>query len=396
MPVGNEVNHMKTSISFIHCADVHLDAPFTTVRQGILPQQRRSDLKKTFEKIISTAREKNVDYLVISGDLYEHRYVTGSTIRWLNNQFEKIADIPCIIIPGNHDPYVANSWYRSYRWNPNVHILSSESPHYIDQKNNVYFYGIGFDTFRQERLPDMEPPEIKPERINVCLFHGTVDMSFTQSAYNPVSSEELTGMGFDYYALGHFHLKQEICSEKGVVNPGSPEPLGFDEQREHGVYYVILEKEDGKIHRKVQFMQMQYRRFHELELDISGIDTEEEFIRKIKQVLECCDPEKDLIKVRLSGRISSEFFDDLKAAAQKLGQSCYYLEFEDCTRPEYDLDEIVKLNNVTGVFARRMLEKMEKADDDGKLVLEKALYLGLDALIQGRVVQYNGFENSEE
>ena len=176
-------------------------------------------MKKTFEKIIDLALEENVDFLLIAGDLYEHEYVARGTIRWLNDQFKRLGNTSVIIVPGNHDPYVKNSWYRSYRWNDNVHILTTENPEYLDENLDVYFYGIGFDSFHQDSLPVQKPPQILPQRFNICLFHGTLDMQFTQSPYNPVTLNYLTGLGFDYYALGHFHSRNEELFEKGIINP---------------------------------------------------------------------------------------------------------------------------------------------------------------------------------
>jgi len=79
---------MEKRVSFIHCADIHLDAPFSVLGKENLSAERRKDLKRTFEKIIELVLEKNADFLLVAGDLYEHRYVTRSTITWVNEQFK--------------------------------------------------------------------------------------------------------------------------------------------------------------------------------------------------------------------------------------------------------------------------------------------------------------------
>ena len=58
---------MKSSISFIHCADIHLDAPFSAMGKEDFSTERRKDLKKTFEKIVDMTIEHDVDFLIISG-----------------------------------------------------------------------------------------------------------------------------------------------------------------------------------------------------------------------------------------------------------------------------------------------------------------------------------------
>ena len=71
---------MKKKVSFIHCADVHLDAPFSVFGRENMSSERRKDLKKTFEKIACLVLEKDTDFLLIAGDLYEHEYAARNTI----------------------------------------------------------------------------------------------------------------------------------------------------------------------------------------------------------------------------------------------------------------------------------------------------------------------------
>jgi len=64
-----------------------------------------------------------------------------------------------------------------------------------------------------------------------------VDLDFKDSRYNPMSSGELALLGMDYIALGHFHnTLRGVGKSENIYNPGSPEPLGFDEEGEHGVF----------------------------------------------------------------------------------------------------------------------------------------------------------------
>lgn len=369
----------------IHCADLHLDAPFTSLGKGTFSAERRKELKASFEKIIALVEEKNADYLIISGDLYEHHYATGNTMRWLNEQFQKILDKPCILVPGNHDPYVANSWYRNYPWSPNVHILSTNAPDYLDEQNGAYFYGIGFDTFHQNQLPKARMPQIRSDRINLCLFHGTVNLGLTQNPYNPVDMKALIDMGFDYYALGHFHNRNETLADHGMLNPGSPEPLGFDEPAEHGVYWVSIEKEDGNVRRDYNFLPVQKRRFIELNVDVGGVESEAQLFTELDKHFSSMEYQNDLLKVKLTGRIAPDFRIDTQVLEQQFTYACAYLEVLDCTRPEYNLEQMAAEDNITGVFIRMIQQRLEKADNEEKLVLEKALYLGLEALIHGRI-----------
>lgn len=375
---------MKKKVSFIHCADVHLDAPFSVFGRENMSSERRKDLKKTFEKIACLVLEKDTDFLLIAGDLYEHEYAARNTIGWINEQFKKLAPKTVIIIPGNHDPYVKNSWYRSYRWSDNVHILTTENPEYLDENLNVYFYGIGFDSFHQERLPVQKPPQILHDRFNICLFHGTMDMQFAQSPYNPVTSEYLTGLGFDYYALGHFHSKNDAFSDMGIINPGSPEPLGFDEMADHGVYLVELVKDDV-LKRECTFIKTQQRAYREININMDDVENNGKLIEKLDNTLCLYDRQRDIFRINLAGRRSPEFHIDVNALRQQFENTCFSIQFTDNTRPMYDLDVLAKEKTLTGVFVRKMKERMDSAEVEEKQLLDKALYLGLEALLEGIV-----------
>jgi len=249
----------------------------------------------------------------------------------------------------------------------------------------AYFFGIGFDSFREECLPSQRKPEILPDWVNICLFHGTVDMAFTQYPYNPVDSAVLAGMGFDYYALGHYHRKNENLAGCGIIIPGSPEPLGFDEQGEHGAYWVSISKENGNTQREYSFIPLQRKRYYEISLDVGGAESESQLNSRLKEALGKQNRTGDIIRINLTGRTPPDLHIDVKAIEQNLPDDYPFIKISDKTCPEYDLDEMEKERNIAGVYVRIMRQKLENACDDDRRIIEKALYLGLQALNEGKV-----------
>ena len=113
-------------MKFVHIADMHFDTSFTTLtNKAGLGDIRRVDQRQVFNKIINYIKENNIPYLFIAGDFYEHEYIRQSTIEYINNLFEQIPNTQIFIAPGNHDPYLKNSFYSKYYWNENVHIFDS-------------------------------------------------------------------------------------------------------------------------------------------------------------------------------------------------------------------------------------------------------------------------------
>ena len=178
-------------MKFIHIADMHFDTSFTTLTtKSDLGDIRRLDQRNVFRKVIDYIKENNIPYLFIAGDFYEHKYIRQSTIEFINDLFKQIPDTAIFITPGNHDPYLNNSFYNKYYWNDNVHIFSPEI-RCIELKE-MDIYGWGFGDFCDSNL-DIENIKIKnKDKINVLITHGTLNGSNTmERMYNPISKNKI-------------------------------------------------------------------------------------------------------------------------------------------------------------------------------------------------------------
>jgi len=114
-------------MKFVHIADIHFDMPFILLsNSGSMADKRRLSMRKAFDNVIDYIKENNIDFLFISGDLYEHDHVKSSTIDFINNRFKEIPNTHIYISPGNHDPFLKNSMYMMYDWAENVTIFTKE------------------------------------------------------------------------------------------------------------------------------------------------------------------------------------------------------------------------------------------------------------------------------
>ncbi len=222
-------------MKFVHIADVHLDIPFTTLEKRNLAENRRLEQRNAIKKVIEYIKENNIPYLFICGDLYEQEYIRQTTIDYINRLFETIPNTKIYIVPGNHDPYIKNSYYVKFKWAPNVKIFTSKLEKI--EEENICIYGYGFEDFYMKKS-EYEDITIEDKgKINILLTHGTLDGSRDDaSLYNPIKKSTLRESGFDYIALGHIH-KNSYNDEEGqrIVYPGSLISLGFDEQGSHGM-----------------------------------------------------------------------------------------------------------------------------------------------------------------
>ncbi|MGN1310739.1 MAG: exonuclease SbcCD subunit D [Clostridia bacterium] len=350
---------------FIHIADMHFDTPFSFLgEKENLGDIRRLEQRQVFNKIVEYIKKEKISYFFISGDLYDHKYVKKTTIEYINNLFKTIPETKIFISPGNHDPFLKNSYYNNFEWNKNIYIFNSEIKCYEFEDADIY--GFGFDNFYCNNF-NVENIKIKNKnKINILIIHGDIDASKNaDNLYNPISKNEIQKAGFDYVAMGHIHKRQVI--NENIVYPGSTVSLGFDEQGEHGLFDVSLSKDNLEIN----FVKLDERIFEEKSIDITEINTQEELIEFINNIY---IEENVMIKLILIGTRNFEIEEN---KILKLISNKNILKIKNKTKLNYNLEEISKQNNLKGIFINEMLGLLND-DEYDKEIIEKAIEIGLN------------------
>ena len=110
-------------MKFIHTADIHWG--MTPDSDKPWCRERTQAVKDTFSQIVTKAREMDVDFLFISGDLF-HRQPLQKDLKEVNYLFTTIPSVRVVIIAGNHDRIRPNSALKSFQWRPNVTWIMEE------------------------------------------------------------------------------------------------------------------------------------------------------------------------------------------------------------------------------------------------------------------------------
>ena len=224
-------------MKFVHIADIHFDCPFSSlsIREN-LSNNRRLEQRKVFKKVINYIKDNDVKYLFISGDLYENEYVKQSTINYINNLFLEIPNTKIFISPGNHDPYLKNSYYSEFEFAPNVYIFKS-SFFECKEMPDINVYGMAFQDFYCKDINYGSINVIQNDKPNFLVMHASLDGGSDEyKEYNPVLESRLKALNMDYIALGHIHKPYyNIEKTQNIVYPGSLISLGFDEKGAHGM-----------------------------------------------------------------------------------------------------------------------------------------------------------------
>ena len=359
-------------MKFVHVADIHFDSPFINLSdRENLGDIKRLEQRKVFKKVIEYIKENAVDFLFIAGDLYEQQYIRKSTIEYINELFKEIPNTKIYISPGNHDPYIKNSYYNQFKWNDNVYIFSSTFKRATSDK--VYIYGYGCDYFYRTDC-GIENLEIEDKnKTNILVIHSTIDgANLEEKQYNSIPRRVLEEKGFDYVATGHIHkLDYNTYPNQKIVYPGSLISLGFDELGEHGMIVGEIQ-EDKQL--KIQFVPLSEDNFEEIEFDVTDIISKDELIEKINDL----DIQNNqLIKVILTGKRN---FEIDRYEIYKLLTNERIIKIRDHTRIEYDLEKIANNHTLKGLFAKEILKEKENAGEEELTIIEKAVEIAFEAL----------------
>ncbi len=355
---------------FVHIADMHFDIPFTSLNTvENLGEKRRIEQRNAFKKVIEYIKENNIGYLFIAGDFYEHDYIRKSTLDYISKLFSEIPNCKVFITPGNHDPYIKNSYYDTYEFPDNVYIFrNSRIEKYEDE--NVNIYGMAFTEFFMEESPLENLVLPFSNKPNVLIAHCDLNGSKDQEgfSYNPILESKLKALKFDYAALGHIH-KNNLENPNRIYYPGSTISLGFDELDEHGMIVGEITKDSLNIN----FVRLDERKFEEIELKVDNFLSKEDLI---DYILTLNLDDMDLYKLILVGKRNFEI--DTREILRVVARE-NVLKVKDCTKINYDLEELAKQKNLKGIFIKEVLDMYEKGlctEEE----YQKAIEIGLEAM----------------
>ena len=358
-------------MKFVHIADMHFDSTFLNLSdKDIMGDLRRLEQRKVFKKMVEYIKQNKIEYLFISGDLYEHKYIKQSTIEYINNLFKEIPKTRVFIAAGNHDPKIKNSYYNKFNWNENVKIFNSVIEKIETDDCNIY--GYSFDDFYCEGC-DIENIEIeKNGKYNILVIHGNLDgAKEDDKPYNPISRSLLEEKGFDYVALGHIHkLDYNTYENQKIVYPGSTISLGFDELGTHGM--IVGELNNGL---KLKFVPLDDEEFVKRKLSVDNMYSKEELIESINEMN---INSNEYVEIILTGRRN---FEINIYELQKFLQNNRIIKVKDETKISLDLEKIANENTLRGLFVKEMMERLEKeTNSEERDILERAIEIGLNAL----------------
>jgi DNA repair exonuclease SbcCD nuclease subunit len=278
---------------FIHAADIHLDSPLRGLeRYEEAPvEEIRQATRRALERLVRLAIDEAVDFVLIAGDLYDGDSRDFKTALYFVKQMGRLreADIPVILIAGNHD--AASKMTKDLRLPDNVRMLSHRKPETVHVEScGAAIHGQSFG--RAAVLDDLSTEFPRPERgmFNIGLLHTSATGREGHEPYAPCTIEGLCAKQYDYWALGHVHARETLCQEPLIVFPGNIQGRHI---REEGPKGCVLVTVDDRQRPHVEMHPIDVFRWKKCVVDASGIAHGDDLLDHVRQRLEHAADEAD-------------------------------------------------------------------------------------------------------
>lgn len=368
------------ALIFLHCADIHLDTPYV----GLSPEksdERRRGLRATFMRMMEYVRTGGINYVLMSGDVFDTDYATNSTAELLIREFRNCPNTRFIIAPGKHDHYENNPIYASERLPENCYVFSSDKLSRLDfADDKLVIYGWGFVGDKLSENPIFGSHVDDVSKINIVVGYADLDGKLGSDAC-PISVADLKKFGADYYALGSRHEGSEFVSLDDSLYgyAGSLECTGFDEPGMGGAKVIAVRYDGGELSIDAKNMSFGQISFRTELIDITGVNTNNEIINRVSRLVS--DKKygaETALRVELVGYIDPRFIVPRNLGSDAFG--LYSFDIVDKTMPLYGTEKLKRDMSVKGEIFRQLLPMLESDDESERLIAARAFREGLAAL----------------
>lgn len=363
-------------IKFCHTADLHLGKQFNLGDD--FSQRRIREAFDSFLDILEKCRIKNIDILLIAGDLFEARpsqKLLGEVIE----AFESIRPVKIIISPGNHDYDSIDSAYRNANWPENVYIFHSDMER-IDFKDLcVSVFGAAFNSsYVRESLDNIDWSKLSLNREEdafkwkkLMVIHG--ELGVEDSCYNYIDPQKWPDNFFSYVALGHIHKGSPVlnCNNNLYAYSGVAFPLSFNDIGQKGVYIGTIKENICR----VEYCPIKGPQYLQEEINIdsftSNREIEEVILAHIKDI---AGGEKNYYKIIIKGYKNKTLYADFASIEASIRERGIYVKIEDQSIPLLDKELLLMNPSPMASLMIELSNRLElSSDSQEKLIIRSAM-----------------------
>lgn len=266
---------------FLHCADLHLG------KHAYGHPERFADVMRSFSHIADWAVREKLDFMLVSGDIFDTRVINSGTLSQAVLIFEKLAQagMDVYAIEGNHDRAFfrdKDSWLQFLEGRGYVKLLKpsadgqeicfeeySGGAGCIAHAAGVRVIGLGYPGAScAAYLGKLDEWLQKSDEYTVLMLHAGFSKMFSEDLGRlDVALLEKLLDRVDYVAMGHIH-RQEIVRDR-IRMPGSTEYMDAREamRRDPKGFYTV-DTESGAI----EFMPVPVRPYYFIDISAQEAD----------------------------------------------------------------------------------------------------------------------------
>lgn len=329
----------------MHLADAHLDSPF----QGLsfLPSNEFNNIKQStknsFTKAIDTALEQKVDLVLIAGDTFDSVHPSPQSQLFFNREIKRLTDqsIQVVMILGNHD-YLdpkemvlpQTPYFKLLGSNEKVEALDFKT------KNNFPYTVVGFSYQHNHIEVDKihEFPQRKDNFTFGLMHAGAKSTANYQNVYAPFVTSEIKDLHYDYFALGHIHLRQTLSEDPLIVYSGNLQGRHINERGAKGVYIGSVDENTKKI--ELDFVETAPIIWKMVDLDINQEIPQADLTKKIVEALTKVNTQKTLFGLTIHG---AQYLSDQEL--ELVNDSDYWLQLSHSLNLDSHLVKVYLTNN---------------------------------------------------
>ncbi|MCU7804274.1 MAG: DNA repair exonuclease [Candidatus Thiodiazotropha sp. (ex Lucinoma borealis)] len=359
-------------MKFLHAADIHLDSSLYGLEryEGAPIEEIRSATRRAFDNLIELAIDEEAEFVLLVGDLYDGDWKDYNTGLYFVERMGRLreAGIRVFIVAGNHD--AASQITKHLRLPDNVTLFSTKNPEQVILDDlNVAVYGQGFATRAVTDDLSQTYPQGDPQFLNIGLLHTCLDGKPGHEPYAPCTVDGLRSKGYQYWALGHVHRREEVSQDPWIVFPGNIQGRHIREVGPKGCTLVTVES--GQIV-EVEHRDLDVMRWSLCKLDVSASETVDEIYEQVREglqsALDTAEGRPVAVRLVLQGACSAHsalhadrdrWIQEYRALATGLGGAGIWLEKVSIkTKPSVSADEVLERDDaLSGLL--RVIREME-------------------------------------
>ena len=364
-------------MKFMHLADAHLDSPF----QGLsfLPSNEFNNIKdstqKSFTKAIDTAIEQKVDLVLIAGDTFDSVNPSPQSQLFFNREIKRLTDqeIQVVMILGNHD--YLNPEEMILPQTPYFKLLGSdEKVEEAQFKTKIGFpYTVVGFSYQHNHIETDKISEFpkKGDNFTFGLMHAGVKTTDAhQNVYAPFTVAEIKDLNYNYFALGHIHLRQTLSEEPLIVYSGNLQGRHINEREAKGVYLGIVDETTNKIN--LDFVKTAPIIWQMADLELDHEISQSDLTKKIVDILTRKNNQKTLFGLTISG---AQYLSEKEL--ELVNDSDYWLQLSNSLNFDSRLVKVYLVNNEKLQLKSADKEAFNQAESE-TFALEKIYSLAND------------------